>query len=121
MTRLASYEANEGKKNAAIGSYFRGDYIGWQVLKTAICATIAYLIILAMSVAYDFQVFMLDIYKLDLMEYGRQLLIRYICFVGAFCVITYLVYIYRYNQARKSLRLYYQNLKRLSRMYENKQ
>ena len=28
MTRMASYEENEGKKNVSIGSYFRGDYIG---------------------------------------------------------------------------------------------
>ena len=32
MTKLASYETNEGKKNVAIGNYFRSDYIGWQVL-----------------------------------------------------------------------------------------
>ena len=42
MTQMASYEANEGKKNVAIGSYFRSDYIGWQVLKSIISATIAY-------------------------------------------------------------------------------
>ena len=40
MTKLASYEANDGKRNVAIGSYFRSDYIGWQVLKSIISATI---------------------------------------------------------------------------------
>lgn len=33
MTKLASYESGEGKKNAAIGGYFRSDYIGMQVVK----------------------------------------------------------------------------------------
>ena len=28
MTKMASYEANEGKKSLAIGSYFRSDYKG---------------------------------------------------------------------------------------------
>ena len=28
MTRLAAYENGEGKKNVAIGKYFRSDYIG---------------------------------------------------------------------------------------------
>ena len=34
MTHMASYEEHEGKKNVAIGNYFRGDYIGFQVLKS---------------------------------------------------------------------------------------
>ena len=34
MTRLSSYEANEGKKDIAITHYYRGDYIGFQVLKS---------------------------------------------------------------------------------------
>ena len=33
MTQMASYEENEGKKNMAIGRYFRSDYIAIQVLK----------------------------------------------------------------------------------------
>ena len=33
MTKLASYESGEGKKNAAIGGYFRSDYIGMQVVR----------------------------------------------------------------------------------------
>ena len=44
MTKLASYEAGEGKRNEAIGKYFRSDYIGVQVIKSIISATIAFLI-----------------------------------------------------------------------------
>lgn len=46
MTKMACYEADEGRKNVAIGSYFRGDYIGLQVIKSIISATIAYAIFL---------------------------------------------------------------------------
>ena len=45
---MASYEVNEGKKNVAIGSYFRGDYIGWQVLKSITSATIAFVVVFCM-------------------------------------------------------------------------
>ena len=31
MTQMASYEENEGKKNMAIGRYFRSDYIAIQL------------------------------------------------------------------------------------------
>ncbi|MDE5699654.1 MAG: hypothetical protein K2I96_19965, partial [Lachnospiraceae bacterium] len=42
MTRMACYEADEGRKNVAIGNYFRGDYIGLQVIKSIICLLYTY-------------------------------------------------------------------------------
>ncbi|MDD3368975.1 MAG: hypothetical protein PHP50_08855, partial [Lachnospiraceae bacterium] len=53
MTKMASYEQNEGKKNVAIGSYFRNDYIGFQVLKSIISATVAFVVVFAMFIFYD--------------------------------------------------------------------
>ena len=116
MTKLASYENNEGKRNMAIGNFFRGDYLSWQVLKSIICATIAYVILMGVAIVYNFEEFMLDIYKTDLLEFGKDLLVRYAVFVGAYGVLTYVIYSYRYGKARKSLRIYYQNLKKVSAM-----
>ena len=45
MTKMASYEANEGKKNVFIGSYFRGDYIGLQVIRAVISGTVGFFIV----------------------------------------------------------------------------
>ena len=45
MTRLASFEKNEAKENSNIWQYFRGDYIGWQVLKSIVAGTIVFGII----------------------------------------------------------------------------
>ena len=118
MTRLASYEKNEGKKNEAIGHYFRGDYIGWQVLKSIVAGTICFCIIAGGYVVYDFENFMLDIYKIDLLEYAKSLLIKYAVVVGIYAVITYIVYAYRYAGARKNLRTYAHNLNKLSRDYD---
>ena len=118
MTRLASYEKNEGKKSTAINNYFRADYIGWQVLKSIISATIIFLILVAGYIVYDFENFMIDIYKLDLQQYGKDLLIRYVVFVGVFAVITYAVYAYRYSKARKSMRMYARNLNKLGEYYK---
>ena len=120
MTKLASYEAGEGKKSVAIGNYFRSDYIGWQVLKSIISATIAFVVVFAMYIFYDFEVFMMDIYKMDLLEFGKNILFMYAGFVGGYAVLSYIVYAYRYSRARKSLRLYYMNLKKLSNMYITK-
>lgn len=118
MTKMASYEANEGKRNVAIGSYFRGDYIGWQVLKSIISATIAFVVVFGMYIYYDFEVFMMDIYKMDLIEFARHILSMYLWTIGIYAVISYVVYTVRYMRAVKSLRLYYMNLRKLADMYK---
>ena len=119
MTKMASYEAHEGEKCLAIGSYFRNDYIGWQVLKSIISATIAFVVVFAMYIFYDFEVFMTDIYKMDLLEFAKNVLFYYLGTVGAYALVSYVVYTVRYSRARKSLRAYHMNLHRLSNMYRS--
>lgn len=118
MTKMACYEADEGKKNVAIGSYFRGDYIGLQVIKSIISGTIAFVIVFAMYILYDFEIFMADIYKIDLLEFAKKVIIDYLIFTAVYALISYGVYTYRYTKARKSLKMYYNNLKKLSYLYD---
>lgn len=119
MTRLASYEADEGKQNVAVGKYFRSDYIRMQTIKSILYATITFIIIVALIVLMDFETFMGDIYQLDLLQYAQKILFWYLGFVGVYGVISYVVYSIRYRNARKNLKVYFNNLKRLSEMYEN--
>lgn len=118
MTKLASYESGEGKKNAAIGNYFRSDYISVQVVKSVISATIAFVICFGLYVLYDFETFMADIYKMDLFVFAKNVLIWYVGTVVCFALLTYFIYSYRYSKAKKSLKNYYNNLKKLSALYD---
>ena len=119
MTRLAPYEAGEGKQNVAIGKYFRSDYIRMQTIKSIIYATITFFVIVVLVVFVDLEAFMGDIYQMDLLEYAKGILFWYLAFVGTYGVISFVVYSMRYRKARKNLKLYFNNLKRLSEMYEN--
>lgn len=118
MTRMAAYEENEGKKYMSIGSYFRSDYMGLQVIKSVISSTLAYLIILGLYIYYHFETFMQDIYKMDLMQVGKSLLLYYVIFVAANGLITYIVYSFRYSRAKRSLKRYYRHLKQLAAIYD---
>ena len=118
MTKMASYEANEGKRNVSIGSYFRGDYISLQVIKSIINATIAFAICFALFVFSDFEVFMADVYKMDLLSFGKTVLTVYVIFTAGYALISYLIYTHRYSKARKSLKMYYNNLKKLAYLYD---
>lgn len=118
MTEMASYESGKGKKDISILNYFRGDYIGFQVLKSVIAATISFLALFAVYLFYNFETLMQNIYKMDLMEFGKSVIILYLCTVGVYCVISYVVYATKYNRAKKSLKIYYSNLKKLASMYD---
>lgn len=120
MTRLASYEEKEGKKNADIGNYFRGDYVAIQVVKSLMCATLTFVLVFAMYIFYDFDRFMVEIYKIDLFSYMKNILIYYVITVVFYCVITYAFSTWRYFRAQKSLKRFSQNLKKLNSIYRER-
>lgn len=118
MTKLASYESREGKKNLAIGNYFRSDYISLQLIKSVIYGTIAFGLMLGLYILYDVENFMQEIYKMDLVQFARNILVLYVVFVAVYGIVSYLVYAYKYSKAKKSLKCYYNNLKKLSSKYD---
>lgn len=119
MTKMAAYEQNEGKKNVAIGKYFKGDYIALQVLKSIISATIAFAVLFALYIFYDVEFFIQDIYKMDLISLGKRIVILYGITIVIYGLISYMIYAYRYTKARKNLKRYYMNLKKLNSLYQN--
>lgn len=119
MTKLASYEAHEGKKYLAIGRYFRGDYISLQLLKSLISGTLAFLVAVGMSVLYDMEAFMKNFYQTsDMIQLIKEMGIKYLILMGIYMLISYVVAAYQYNRSRQSLKTYYGNLKKLSKYYK---
>lgn len=117
MTHMASYENGEGKKNVKIGNYFRSDYVTVQVLMSVVSGTIVFVIGFALYVLYDFENFMQNLYKIDLFAYAKNILIYYIAAIVCYVVLTYIASTYRYIKAKKSLKCYYHNLRKLNSLY----
>ena len=61
---------------------------------------------------------MADIYKMDLLQFGRRVIIAYLIFILLYAAVSYAIYTYRYTKAKKSLKRYYNNLKKLSYLYD---
>ena len=120
MSKLASYEERDGKKYIKIGKFFRTDYIALQLLKAFFGGTISFLMGFALYIFYDFELFMQDIYKLDLVRFAQNILIYYLIFMGIYMAVCYVVAVHRHMAAQKSLKGYYQNLKKLSKYYKGK-
>ena len=118
MTRMASYEAGEGKKHMDVVRFFKGDYIAIGIIKAIICATLSFGLILGLYIYYNFDVFMANMYDMDILAFVKDILIRYAWFTGVYVLITYIVCTIRYNISRRKLKRYFKNLKVLKRMYD---
>ncbi len=117
---MASYEQEEGRKNVPIARYFRSDYVGVQVLKAVIYATLACMIVFGVYIYYDYENFIIDIYKMtqdELVAKGLGLLKYYAVAVVGYSVAVYFVALIKYNQSKKNLKRYFNNLKLLNSMY----
>lgn len=117
MTHMASYEDGEGKKNVKIGNYFRSDYVTVQVLTSVVSGTIVFALGFALYVLYDFEAFMQNLYKMDLFAYAKKILLYYVVFIADYAVLIYITSTYRYIKAKKSLKCYYHNLRKLNSLY----
>ena len=120
MTRMAAYEKDGHKKNKAIVSFFKSDYISMQMLKSVISTTIAFIIMFGLYVLYDFEIFMKEIYKMDMFGFAKSVIFIYVIFLAIVLLVTYIVSLYHYNRALQDTKLYYANLKKLSRIYGEK-
>ncbi len=120
MTRMASFEENEGKKSIPVCDFFRSDYVGLHMILSAVYITIAFIIVMGVDLFCGMESFLSEFYKTDFVSFGREMLQKYIIVLAVYVLLSFVVYSYRYTKARKSTRTYQKALKRLSMMYEKK-
>ena len=113
MTRMAAFESGEGRQAIRICNYFRSDYVILNVVKSIVASTIAFGMILGLYVYYNIDRLLQDIYSMDLIETGKSLITYYVAFTGAFALISYVVYSFRFDKAKKSIKDYNNALKKL--------
>lgn len=116
MTQLASYEKREGKENEAISKYFRGDFISLHLLKAVLVATVCYFIGLGIYLLYFIEELLENIYKMDYLVFAKNAISIYVVFVVVYCLLSYVIFAHRFAKAKKGMRRYYHNLKKLSSM-----
>lgn len=113
MTAVSVYEERDGREDLSINGYFRGDYIGFEVLKGAIYGTIAFAIIFAMYMLYDLETFMVDFYKMDVVSFAQEVLRKYVIFLAIYVVISYFVALFKFGRAKKHIEKYKSALRAL--------
>lgn len=119
MTKLAAFEEREGKKYYKMTQYFRRDYVGLELMKSFLSGTIAFIIFFGVWALCGMESLMENINDMDLVAFGTEILIEYLVFITIYLLVTYVVYNMRYTKGRKRIKLFYNRLKKVSRLYES--
>ena len=121
MTKMASYEAGEGKEYMPIRQFYRKDYVSYEMMKTFITSTISFGILFLCWIVYKMDEITDFLKGRDLPELGVSILIKYAVFVCVYQVIAYAVYTRRYKKATASIRKYYAALKKVEKLQEKEE
>ncbi len=117
MIKLAVYEKQDGEKHKVAMHYYRGDFAARHIFKAFLCATVAYGLIFLLWCAYHMETLMRDIDKMNLIEFGTTVLVRYLLFTGAYLIIVEIYANVYYAGCKRSVKRYYRRLRRLERIY----
>ena len=110
MTKLAAYEKGEGKK-------YLTDYIGLALIKNFFLVSIGYVALLGMIAVYFLEELLENIHKMDLIGLGVKVIIGYVVLLILYSVLVYVIQTVRYSRAKKSIKNYYAQLGRLTKIY----
>ncbi len=117
MTKLALYETKEGKEDIRLSKYYKTDYVRYQVLKSIVCATFGYALILLLIFIYKSENIIKDAVTLNYKMIGTYILGIYIIIIAIYGFGALVGYSIKYDLSRKKLSRYYKLLKRLNKIY----
>lgn len=124
MTKAAAYENGPEKKNIKIDNYFRGDYIGLQMVKSAFAYTAAFCIMTALGMMGQDQMeeILLNVSHASYLENILKMLIAlYICGLVLYEAVIYGYYSVKYQNAKQSVKKFHSCLKRIHKFYETEE
>lgn len=122
MTKAAAYENGPEKKNIKIDSYFRGDYLGLQMVKSAFAYTASFCIMAALSMMDQMEEILLNVSHAAYLENMLKMLIAlYVCGLILYEAAIYGYYSVKYQNAKQSIKTFHSCLKRIHKFYETEE
>ena len=118
MTRSAVFEKHEERGALYISHFFKTDYIGFGMLKSAISLTFAFGLGVCMWGLYFSEELMTQKSIEDLLGIGKNILLWYAAALVAFLAVSAAVHAVRYSRAQKKLKGYRSGLRKLMKVYQ---
>ncbi len=121
MTKLAVFEEGHREQLESVRTSFRSDYIGRHMIINGFRITIAFLLALAGWGLYHSETLIVDITKIDVMALVSRILFCYAVTLSVFLVITYAIWMVRYERAKQDLQQYCEMLRELEKVYRQEE
>lgn len=118
MTKLASYETNEGKEEIDISTYYRKDYVSINVIRTLLWVTLGYVITVALVCFAYLEVLIESITLVKIVIFAIGLVVLYIVLMFAYGIGATRHYKKKHNKARDRVKEFCHGLFLLEKMYE---
>lgn len=119
MTKAAAYENGPEKKNIKIESYYRGDYLGLQLMKSAIAYTAAFCILIVLFMMGQSENIFLRLTKGTYLEDSLKIVIAvFILGLILYEAAVYWFYSVKYKNAKQSVKEFHSCLKNIHKFYE---
>lgn len=121
MTKLAIYESTKGKKQLNICKYYKRDYVRYNMFKTAVTATIAYMIIAGTYILLNVEEILLQLNDLDFLHEAARIGVSYVIFLVLYMLIARFIYSHKYEKVKPDVIVYNHNLKQLKELYDREE
>lgn len=118
MIKMAIFDTDEGKQCKPMIQYARKDYVAMRMLGSFVSGTIGFALIFATWALYSMDQIMRDLNTMDILGFITSVLTKYFIFMLFYMGVTYIVYNNRYTRGRREVKKYYNELKKLNRIYE---
>jgi len=117
MTGIAMYEKKAEKDVFPVTRYFKSDYVGSHMIRSFLIYTFLCVCLAGMWLLYQIEDILNTMDISVLLESAKYIAVIYAAGLALYLLITFIVYIKRYNRASKSLRIYQAKLRRLDKKY----
>ncbi len=119
MFRMADYERGKGKQDLNIIKFYKNDYVRLNMIKSLICVTFAYLLIVGLVAMYNIGYIIESTFDLPYRSIVIWIAGIYIALLVIYAFISLVVYAFKYDKARKRVKQYFRYLKYLQKNYQS--
>ncbi len=121
MTKMAAFEKREEEGALKITKYERLDYVRIEVLKTFLCVSVGYLILLGMLAVYHMEYLLKQAATMDFASLIEKIIIGYVGILVVYGIIGIVAYYIRHKRARRFVKEYDRRLHALRKYYRKQE
>ncbi|MCR5388394.1 MAG: hypothetical protein K6E56_04020 [Lachnospiraceae bacterium] len=119
MVKLESFDEKKKDKLMPVIKYFRVDYVGMHILRALLSITVACALFLAFSGFANMEYLMENIHTMDLKEFIRSIIVRYVIVTVIYTVIVAVYANFKYSESRTGVKGQRFRLKKLFKTYDS--